>query len=361
MRKILALAVVIVMTVALCISANALHHTSADQIMAGSDEHDLAAFGGNNKDGTDLGAVTEEFFYAWGWYSTEVEGGIVEFGYRYGDTVILGSEKFIGGDADVIASQCGGVGESVRFKIAIPVLKGEQEVFAVAKLADGSLDDIWRITYTAENGKTLADLTGGSSQPSQPAEKSPDQWLCGADPGADTQPGWWFNPVGQPDDRYVEVKFTAEGYFSGVHGFYYCSNPDGFPDLGLAYAHMTLQLIKDGKVVAEKEMTPVGDNWYDVDFGKSFEPGEYSLKYSCRDGSGVENNCWCVIGFCGGSGSTTVEANVNAPAAGSYPALMLIGSAPEGSNPGSGDAAIIAIAAVGCIALAGAVVAKKVK
>ena len=31
------------------------------------------------------------------------------------------------------------------------------------------------------------------------------------------------------------------------------------------------------------------------------------------------------------------------------------------SNPGSGDAAIIAIAAVGCIALAGVVVAKKVR
>ena len=33
----------------------------------------------------------------------------------------------------------------------------------------------------------------------------------------------------------------------------------------------------------------------------------------------------------------------------------------EPSNPGSGDAAIIAIAAVGCVALAGVVVAKKVK
>ena len=37
------------------------------------------------------------------------------------------------------------------------------------------------------------------------------------------------------------------------------------------------------------------------------------------------------------------------------------GSDPQPSNPPSGDAAIIAIAAVGCIALAGVVVAKKVK
>ena len=174
MKKILAIAIAVVMTVALfAVSASALHHTSADQIMAGSDGHDLAGFSGNDKNGTDLGAIDEEFFYAWGWYSTEVEGGIEKFGYRYGDTVILDSEKFIGGDADVIASQCGGVGESVRFKIEIPVLKGEQEVFAVAKLADGSLDDIWRITYSAENGKTLADIAGGEQPGEQPGEPAP--------------------------------------------------------------------------------------------------------------------------------------------------------------------------------------------
>ena len=153
MRKILAIAIVAVMTVALCVSANALVHTSADQIMAGSDGHDLAGFGGNDKDGTELGTITESSFFAWGWYSTECEQGITEFGYRYGDNVTLGTEKFIGGDADVIASQCGGVGESVRFKIEIPVVKGNDvEVFAVAKLGDGTVEDIWRIVYTSEQG-----------------------------------------------------------------------------------------------------------------------------------------------------------------------------------------------------------------
>ncbi len=174
MKKILAIAIAVVMTVALfAVSASALHHTSADQIMAGSDEHDLASFGNNDREGTDLGAITEEFFYAWGWHSTECENGIEKFGYRYGDTVILDSEKFIGGDADGIASQCGGVGESVRFKIAIPVLKGQQEVYAVVKLGDGTVEDIWRIVYSAENGKTLADLTGGEQPGEQPGEPAP--------------------------------------------------------------------------------------------------------------------------------------------------------------------------------------------
>lgn len=178
MKKILAIAVVALMTVALCISASALHHTSPDQILAGSDGHDLASVGGNNAAGTDIGAITEESFYFWGWHSTEVEGGITEFGYRYGDVTVLGSPKFYHdnsndagkADNDTIASQCGGVGESVRFRIEVPVLKGEQEVVAVVKLADGTVEDMWTVKYSAENGKTLEDITPVTDDPETPAE-----------------------------------------------------------------------------------------------------------------------------------------------------------------------------------------------
>jgi len=168
MKKILAIAVVALMTVALCISASALHHTSADQVMAESDGHDLANFGNNDTAGTDLGAITEENIIVWGWHSTEAEGGIDCFGYRYGDVVITDSEKHVGNDADVIASQCGGVGESVRFRITVPVLKGDQEVVAVVKLADGTVEDMWTIKYSAENGKTLADITPKADDPATP-------------------------------------------------------------------------------------------------------------------------------------------------------------------------------------------------
>ena len=176
MKKILAIAVVALMTVALCISASALHHTSADQVMAGSDGHDLAAVGNNDKENTNLGAITEESIVIWGWHSTEVEGGIDCFGYRYGDVVITDSEKYVGNDADVIASQCGGVGESVRFRIEVPVLKGEQQVVAVVKLADGTVEDMWTINYTAENGKTLEDITPKADDPApvDPTPSNPD-------------------------------------------------------------------------------------------------------------------------------------------------------------------------------------------
>ena len=364
MKKILAIAIVAMMTVALCLSASALHHTSADQVMAESDGHDLALVGNNDKENTDLGAITEENIIVWGWHSTESEG-IDCFGYRYGDVVITDSEKYIGNDAETIASQCGGTGESVRFRITVPVLKGSQEVVAVVKLKDGTVEDMWTIKYTAENGKTLADLTNqGSEQPS--TEKGEDQWLCEADPTTAT--GWWFNPVGDPDDRYVQVNFTATSSFSGVKGYYYCSNPPANPELGLEYSVMTVELIKDGSVVATTELRGVGDDWVTLDFGKAFAAGDYSLKYTCKSGSGIENNCWCVIGSANGSDENVTVDNAGAGTNDntlSHPALMLVGAAGSSSGettpPATADAAVIAIAAVACVALAGVVIAKKIR
>ena len=170
-----------------------------------------------------------------------------------------------------------------------------------------------------------------------------DQWLCDADaPGLNT--GWWFNPVGDPDDRYVTVNFTANGNFSGVHGFYYCSNPPANPELGLEYAVMTVELIKDGATVATAELHGVGDAWADVSFGQSFGPGAYSLKYTCKSGSGIANNCWCVIGCATGSAAVTVDANVTGPAD-AYPALMLIGAdAPsQGGSSSSAPEAVLTL------------------
>ena len=352
MKKILAIAIAVVMTVALfAVSASALHHTSADQIMAGSDEHDLAGFGGNDKNGTDLGAIDEEFFYAWGWYSTEVEGGIEKFGYRYGDTVILDSEKFIGGDADVIASQCGGVGESVRFKIAIPVLKGEQEVFAVAKLADGSLDDIWRITYSAANGKTLADLGAGSGdQPSQPAEKDADAWLCQA--GGPVNTGWWMHPFTSQQWEF-NAKFASPSAFDGIVAMFF-ANPEG--------ATVKINLIDEsGKTLETVEHTQKGDGTATIDLSKAYPAGTYTIQILSTD-----NGAHFVVGS-SNEGTFPVEISGNCNTNDSTlaaPIIFLRGAVPpsaSGEPAPTSDAAVIAIAAVGCIALAGVVVAKKIK
>lgn len=157
MKKIISAALLIIFAAALTLSAFAVGHTSADQVFGSDGTTDLAAVGNNDVSGTALGTITDDKITLWGWYADEQK--ITEFGYRYGDKTTFGSPKYTGGGDDaVIAEQAGKFGyangESVRFRIEnIPVMKGENvELYAVAKLADGSSVDIWKLTYTSENG-----------------------------------------------------------------------------------------------------------------------------------------------------------------------------------------------------------------
>lgn len=183
------------------------------------------------------------------------------------------------------------------------------------------------------------------------------EWLCGINASASLNTGWWFNPVNpQPDDRYVNVEFTAKKSFNGIRGFYWCNDLDAAHGV----ANMTVELIKDGKTVASGKAIGNANSWVDTDFGKTFEPGKYTLKYTCLDGAG-EGKSWFVIGSSTvGSGDTVVTGNVNVTENMVYPAIMLK-TVEKASNPSTADAAVIAIAAVACVALAGIVVAKKIK
>ena len=157
MKKIISVFVLILLSATLTLGAFAVGHTSADQVFGADGSTDLAAVGNNDITGTSLGTITDDKITLWGWYADEQK--ITEFGYRYGDKVTLGSAKYTGGGDDaVIAEQAGKLGytdgESVRFRIEnIPVVKGDNvELYAVAKLADGSMVDIWKLTYTSATG-----------------------------------------------------------------------------------------------------------------------------------------------------------------------------------------------------------------
>ena len=164
MKKILAIAIVAILALALCIGASANSMTSADQVtnVAGADnapEKNLAKFGGNDSNGTDLGDISDKVpdqkLYLWGWFTTS-DAKIEKFGYRYGDNkAVIESEKYETG-ADVIgagASIAGDTGETSRFLIEVPVVKGENvELYGVVKLADGTVQDIWKVTYTSTVG-----------------------------------------------------------------------------------------------------------------------------------------------------------------------------------------------------------------
>lgn len=163
LKKIISIAAAAVILLTLQIGASAVGHTSADQVFGADGTTDLASVGNNDVTGTSLGTITDEKLTLWGWYADERK--ISEFGYRYGDSVTLGSAKYIGADDATIAGQAGALGyadgESVRFRIEnIPVVKGENvELYAVAKLEDGETVDIWRLTYSSENGIDMPGAT----------------------------------------------------------------------------------------------------------------------------------------------------------------------------------------------------------
>ena len=161
----------------------------------------------------------------------------------------------------------------------------------------------------------------------EPVPSGEEQWLCGEDPGENRQPGFWFNPASKPDDRFITFCFTAEISFSGIHGFYYCSNLD----LGYGEAVMLIELSKDDEVVADYELHCNGDQWYDTDFGKVFAPGDYELTFSCIDGTGVVNDSWFVIGASDGESdcSFLTSPGFNIAPGSELPTIMLIGAEPE--------------------------------
>ena len=169
MKKIISAALLLLLTGVFAVCAAAVGHTSADQVFGADGVTDRASVGNNDVTGTALGTITDDKLTLWGWYADAQK--ITEFGYRYGDNVTLGSAKYTGGGDDaVIAEQAGKLGytdgESVRFRITdIPVMKGENvELYAVAKLADGSTVDIWKVTYTSENGADMQSGQGTNQQ-----------------------------------------------------------------------------------------------------------------------------------------------------------------------------------------------------
>ncbi|MBO4423784.1 MAG: hypothetical protein J5879_10105, partial [Clostridia bacterium] len=109
---------------------------------------------------------------------------------------------------------------------------------------------------------------------------------------------------------------------------------------GLYTPHMSVELISDGEVLVSSELAANGDGWADTDFGKVFPAGDYTLRYTCLSGSGVENTCWCVIGVLPeGDTPVIVDSNIGGPSSGA-PAIMLRGAvhpSEEEEQPLRGD------------------------
>ncbi|MBQ7700722.1 MAG: hypothetical protein IJT49_10340 [Clostridia bacterium] len=354
MKKILAIAIVAVMAVALCVSASAA--LNIDKLGVNDNTYPGT---GNFKDAETLEVNAGDKLYILGWAYGEASN-LKEIVYALDDGADVACPDNYRDRADVAAAF--GLDESFGVHAGFGHDNEEEggllELTGAAAKAGTFVLHI-KAVYNDGTSETR-DYNLVVSGEAAPAEVSADQWLPGDEPAANA-PTWWFNPLSDPDDRYITVNFKAEGSFSGIQGFYYCST-DGDA------ASFKVELIKDGATVAEKIEKVDGDKYYVTDFGKSFGAGTYSIKYTAATGSNVANDTWFVLGGCDvAAEDVTVEHNVTCSGETFCPSIMLIGAAggssqpSQPSNPATADAAVIAIAAVAVVALAGVVVAKKVR
>ena len=219
-----------------------------------------------------------------------------------------------------------------------------------------TIDIAWIAVFANEaDAQAYTGPAGSSEQPSDPqpvAEKDPDTWLCQAgDPAATT--GWWMHPFTDKEWEFTS-KFTTPNAFDGFIALFF-ANPEG--------AKVQINLLDEaGAVLDSQEFTQAGDGSPTIKFSKAFAAGTYTLQIKSTD-----TGAHFVVGSAH-AGDVAVEVGGNCNTNDSTldaPVIVLTGAvasgASEPSNPGTADASVIAIAAVACVALAGVVIAKKVR
>ena len=166
--------------------------------------------------------------------------------------------------------------------------------------------------------------------------------------GAGANPTVWVRGQGDKSEKVCDISFTASIKFNGFVATYYA--------IGGQDTVVKLQLLdKDGNELESTDLTMNGDTPVGkTEFKKTYEPGDYTLRYTTG-----ETGDYFVIGTAKRGDSTAKIVNNGNEVADVAPYIKLINA--EAGNPGTADAAVIAIAAVACIALAGVVVAKKVR
>ena len=235
--------------------------------------------------GMDFGVLTDldtTLIGIFGWHASEQK--IEEYGYKDGDTVVLGSAKFYNGannqaDDDNVAAVAGGLGytngECVRFFILVPLTGGYHEVVPVVKLADGTIHEMpaAKVTYTGvfNTSYMLGD---------------PNDWY----------PEYWLSP-----DQTMEIKFATPNPFSYFATMFYANVPtDPVPCV------INIQLLNEaGAVVENFDFTVANDNTgdgilnagdgvYVIGFSRTHAAGSYTMKITLKAGQyfvlGAETN-----------------------------------------------------------------------
>lgn len=80
------------------------------------------------------------------------------YGYSFDGRAVINGDKYEDTDHELLqmifSDIIGTTGEVYRFRIEVPVYDGENELYALVQLEDGTVYTIWRILYTGNNGNT---------------------------------------------------------------------------------------------------------------------------------------------------------------------------------------------------------------
>lgn len=167
--------------------------------------------------------------------------------------------------------------------------------------------------------------------------------------------GWWLHTF--DEGKCVEVVFTAVGSFNGFATFIFASSDPA--------ANVDIILLDgNGNELETVNQTFTGDADATVMFSKAYPAGDYSIKFVAKEthsGHWVLASCNAIDG-----GATVIQhtsnTNGNTLAA---PYMNLLGAEAveeePTETPDSADAAVVVVAMVAAIALAGAVVCKKAR
>ena len=243
-------------------------------------------------------------------------------------------------------------------------------------LKEGDTIDIaWIALFASEDDAKAYTGPAAGSEPAQPAITFTEQVISGGDQSI----GVWV----QEGKETATVKFTTAGAFKGMsENIYWASNPTSTGPAAewtvelYKFAYNTENTLKQ-KPVASKTVKSTADNdpAFTFDFDEQ-KAGTYIVKFTVTNAANAED--------IGGEQKKPylVLPRIAAPDASKFEYtgdgefnLRLTGEAVSGDfflanpaetevpadNPGTADASVIAIAAVACVALAGVVVAKKIR
>lgn len=129
---------------------------SADEIY---DENkiSIAKSGGNDKYGTVIEQeVTGNMITLYGYVACDIKISAFGYAYAFDGNAVMNGEKYVASDHDLLQTIFSGLigttGEVTRFMIDVPVYDGENELYALVQLDDGTVYDFWRILYKGKNG-----------------------------------------------------------------------------------------------------------------------------------------------------------------------------------------------------------------